>query len=192
VGRALAGRGNKVQVSVKFGMLRGPEGGFGGADCRPSAVKNFAGYSLRRLGVEVIDVYRPARLDPQVPIEDTIGAIAELVKAGYVRHIGLSESAWTPIRRAAKVHPVVDLQIEYSLVTRKPEDKIFPVLAELGISATLCGVMSRGLLTGSKLTAGDMRGHMPRFTAENQATNNRVVAGIGASAKDHQRTPGER
>ena len=191
VGRALAGRRDKVQLSVKFGMLRGPDGSMGGADCRPAAVKNFAGYSLKRLGVDVIDVYRPARLDPQVPIEDTIGAIAELVKAGYVRHIGLSEVGVDTIRRAAKVHPIVDLQIEYSLVTRKPEDKIFPVLAELGISATLYGVMSRGLLTGSQITAGDMRGHMPRFTAANQATNERVVASIAAFAADHQRTPGE-
>jgi aryl-alcohol dehydrogenase-like predicted oxidoreductase len=191
VGRAIAGRRDKVQLSVKFGMMRSPEGGFLGADCRPAAVKNFATYSLRRLGVEVIDVYRPARLDPEVPIEDTVGAIAELVKAGYVRHIGLSEVGVDTIRRAAKVHPIVDLQIEYSLVTRKPEDKIFPALAELGISATLYGVLSRGLLTGSKVTAGDMRGHMPRFTAANLATNERVVASIGAFAADHQRTPGE-
>ncbi|MGH2930400.1 MAG: aldo/keto reductase, partial [Solirubrobacteraceae bacterium] len=191
VGRAIAGRRDKVQLSVKFGMMRSPDGGIGGADCRPAAVKNFAGYSLRRLGVEVIDVYRPARLDPQVPIEDTIGAIAELVKAGYVRHIGLSEVGVETIRRAAKVHPIVDLQIEYSLVTRKPEDRIFPVLSELGVGATLYGVMSRGLLTGSKLTAGDMRGRMPRFTAGNRATNDRVVASIGAFAADHHRTPGE-
>jgi aryl-alcohol dehydrogenase-like predicted oxidoreductase len=191
VGRALAGRRNKVQLSVKFGMMRGPDGSMGGADCRPAAVKNFAAYSLKRLGVEAIDVYRPARLDPQVPIEETIGAIADLVKAGYVRHIGLSEVGVDTIRRAAKVHPIVDLQIEYSLATRKPEDKIFPLLAELGMSATLYGVMSRGLLTGSKLTAGDMRAHMPRFQGANQANNERVVASIGAFAADHGRTPGE-
>ncbi|HEX4456802.1 MAG TPA: aldo/keto reductase, partial [Polyangia bacterium] len=167
------------------------DGGMGGADCRPAAVKNFLGYSLKRLGVDYIDVYRPARLDPAVPIEDTIGAIADLVKAGYVRHIGLSEVGVETIRRAAKVHPIVDLQIEYSLVTRKPEDKIFPVLAELGLSATLYGVMSRGLLTGAKPTAGDARGHMPRFTRENQAHNERVVAGIAAFAADHARTPAE-
>jgi len=191
VGRAIAGRRDKVQLSVKFGMMVAPGGGFGGADCRPAAVKNFAAYSLRRLGVEVIDVYRPARLDPQVPIEDTIGAIAELVKAGYVRQVGLSEVGAETIRRAAKVHPIVDLQIEYSLATRRPEDEIFPALAELGVGATLYGVLSRGLLAGSKLKAGDMRGHMPRFTAANQATNARVVASIGAFAADHHRTPGE-
>ena len=191
VGRGIAGRRDRVQLSVKFGMLRGPDGNMGGADCRPAAVKNFLGYSLKRLGVDVIDVYRPARLDPNVPIEDTIGAIADLVKAGYVRHIGLSEVGVETIRRAAKVHPIVDLQIEYSLVTRKPEEKIFPVLAELGISATLYGVMSRGLLTGAKPAAGDMRGHMPRFDAANRANNEHVVAGIAAFAADHKRTPGE-
>ena len=191
VGRAIAGRRHKVQLSVKFGMMVVPGGGVGGADCRPAAVKNFAAYSLKRLGVEAIDIYRPARLDPQVPIEDTIGAIADLVKAGYVRHIGLSEVGVETIRRAAKVHPIADLQIEYSLATRKPEDKIFPLLAELGMSATLYGVMSRGLLTGSKLTAGDMRGHMPRFAAANQANNEPVVASIGAFAADHGRTTGE-
>jgi aryl-alcohol dehydrogenase-like predicted oxidoreductase len=137
VGRAIAGRRDRVELSVKFGALRGPDGSWGGVDTRPVAVKNFAAYSLKRLGVDVIDVYRPARLDPAVPIEDTIGAVADLVKAGYVRHIGLSEVGVETIRRAHKVHPIVDLQIEYSLASRGPEEGIFPVLAELGISATL-------------------------------------------------------
>ena len=135
---------------MKFGALRGPDGRWGGVDARPSAVKNFAAYSLKRLGVDVIDIYRPARLDPAVPIEDTIGAIADLIKPGYVRHIGLSEVGVETIRRAHGVHPIVDLQIEYSLASRAPEEKIFPALAELGISATLYGVLSRGLLSGSK------------------------------------------
>jgi aryl-alcohol dehydrogenase-like predicted oxidoreductase len=147
--------------------MRGPDSSWLGYDARPAAVKNFAAYSLKRLNVEVIDVYRPARLDPNVPIEETVGAIADLVKAGYVRHIGLSEVGVETIRRAHQVHPIVDLQIEYSIVTRQPERAIFPVLAELGISATLYGVLSRGLLTGSKVGGkGDSRGHLPRFSGE--------------------------
>jgi aryl-alcohol dehydrogenase-like predicted oxidoreductase len=185
------GRRDRAFIAIKFGAQRSADGKFMGDDNRPNSVKNFLAYSLKRLGTDHIDLYQPARLDPSVPIEDTIGAIADLVKAGYVRHIGLSEVGVETIRRAAKVHPIVDLQIEYSLVTRKPEDKIFPVLAELGLSATLYGVMSRGLLTGAKPTAGDARGHMPRFTRENQAHNERVVAGIAAFAADHARTPAE-
>ena len=127
-------------------------------------MKNFLAYSLVRLGTDHVDVYRPARLDPAVPIEDTIGAIADLVKAGYVRSIGLSEVGPETIRRAAKVHPIADLQIEYSIASRDPEDAIFPVLAELGIGATLYGVLSRGLLSASPLGAGDGRAHLPRFS----------------------------
>ena len=176
VGRALAGRRDKVQISVKFGAMRGPDGAWVGMDTRPVAVQNFAAYSLRRLGVDVIDIYRPSRLDPQVPIEDTIGAIAQLVKKGYVRHIGLSEVGAETIRRAHAVHPIVDLQIEYALVSRTPEAKIFPVLEELGISATLYGVLSRGLLSGSKPTGpGDFRAYLPRFAAGNAAGNDAVV-----------------
>jgi len=138
IGRALeGGRRDRAILSVKFGGMRAPDGAFVGVDTRPAAVKNFVSYSLKRLGVDNIDVYRPARLDPQVPIEDTIGAIADLVKAGYVRYIGLSEVGAETIRRAHKVHPICDLQIEYSIATRGPEEKIFPVLEELGISATL-------------------------------------------------------
>ena len=138
---------------MKFGGLRGPDGAFLGFDARPAATKNFLTYSLSRLGVDHIDIYRPARLDPAVPIEDTIGAIADMVKAGYVRYIGLSEVGAETIRRAAKVHPICDLQIEYSLVSRGPEAAIFPALAELGIATTAYGVLSRGLLTGSSRPA---------------------------------------
>lgn len=190
VGRAIEGRRDQVQISVKFGALRGPDGSWGGADARPAAVKNFAAYSLDRLGVEVIDIYRPARLDPAVPIEDTIGAIAELVKAGYVRHIGLSEVGAETIRRAAKVHPIVDLQIEYSIASRGPEHAIFPVLEELGISATLYGVFSRGLLTGSTPKGpGDFRAYLPRFAAKDQ--NEGAVAKLRAFAKERDMSPGQ-
>ncbi len=190
VGRAIAGgRRDKVQISVKFGALRGPDGSWGGFDARPAAVKNFVAYSLKRLGIETIDIYRPARLDPNVPIEDTIGAIADLVKKGYVRHIGLSEVGAETIRRAHAVHPIVDLQIEYSLVTRGAEDKIFPTLAELGISATLYGVLSRGLLSGSKPTGPkDMRSHLPRFSGENVAKNEAVVHSLRAFAERRGQT----
>jgi aryl-alcohol dehydrogenase-like predicted oxidoreductase len=170
--RSVEGARNKVQISVKFGALRGPDGSWVGFDARPAAVKTFAAYSLKRLGIDVIDIYRPARLDPNVPIEDTVGAIADLVKAGYVKHIGLSEVGADTIRRAHATHPIVDLQIEYSIATRGPETSIFPTLAELGISATLYGVFSRGLLTGSKPAGpGDYRQYLPRFAGENGAKN---------------------
>lgn len=192
VGRAIAGRRERVQVSVKFGALRGPDGSWTGVDTRPVAVKNFAAYSLKRLGVDVIDIYRPARLDPSVPIEDTIGAIADLVKAGYVRHIGLSEVGAETIRRAHRVHPIADLQIEYSLASRGPEDGIFPVLAELGISATLYGVLSRGLLTGSKPKGpGDFRAYLPRFTGSNQQKNEDAVSALQRFAHERGMTPGQ-
>lgn len=192
VGRAIAGRRDRVQVSVKFGALRGPDGSWLGFDGRPAAVKAFAAYSLERLGVDVIDIYRPARLDPNVPIEDTIGAIADLVKAGYVRHIGLSEVGVETVRRAAAVHPIVDLQIEYSLASRGPEAAIFPALRELGISATLYGVLSRGLLTGSKPTGPrDFRAYLPRFTAEHRGRNDAVVDQLRAFAADRDLTPGQ-
>src|SRR3954466_14989298 len=178
IGKAIAGRRDQVQLSVKFGALLGPDGAMGGIDARPVAVKNFLAYSLVRLGTDYVDVYRPARLDPAVPIEDTIGAIADLVKAGYVRAIGLSEVGPETIRRAAKVHPIADLQIEYSIATRNPEDAIFPLLHELGIGATLYGVLSRGLLSGSAIGPGDGRAHMPRFSGENREANTRLVAGL--------------
>jgi aryl-alcohol dehydrogenase-like predicted oxidoreductase len=184
--RAIEGQRDKVQLSVKFGAMRGPNGAFLGVDTRPAAVKNFVTYSLQRLGVSHIDVYRPARLDPAVPIEDTIGAIADLVKGGYVRHIGLSEVGVDTIRRAAKVHPIVDLQIEYALITRGPEAKIFPTLAELGISATLYGVLSRGLLAGAK--AEGSRAHFPRFAGETGQRNIETVARFRAFAGERGMT----
>jgi len=192
LGKALAGRRDKAQISVKFGALRGPDGAWLGVDSRPAAVKTFLAYTLKRLGVDYVDVYRPARLDPQVPIEDTVGAIADMVKAGYVKHIGLSEVGVDTIRRAHATHPIVDLQIEYALVTRTPEAKIFPVLRELGISATLYGVLCRGLLSGSKPQGpSDFRAHLPRFSAEHKAANDAVVSNIARLAKQHGRTPAQ-
>jgi len=177
IGLALKFFRERVLLSVKFGALRAPNGAWLGFDSRPAAVKTALAYSLKRLGVEHIDIYRPSRLDPNVPIEDTIGAIAEMVQAGYVRHIGLSEVGPETIRRAAAVHPIVDLQIEYSLVSRGPEAKIFPVLEELGIGVTAYGVLSRGLLSGSRPGgAGDFRAHFPRFAGENLSLNQLLVA----------------
>jgi len=192
VGRAVAGRREGVQISVKFGALRGPDGSWLGNDTRPVAVKNFVSYSLKRLGVDYIDIYRPARIDPAVPIEDTIGAIADLVKAGYVRHIGLSEVGVETIRRAHRVHPIADLQIEYSVASRGPEAEIFPALAELGIGATLYGVFSRGLLTGSKPKGpGDFRAYLPRFTGDNRDKNEDTVAAFQRFAAERDMTPGQ-
>jgi aryl-alcohol dehydrogenase-like predicted oxidoreductase len=184
IGRALRDRRDNVLLSVKFGGLRGPDASWIGFDARPVAVKNFAAYSLQRLGVDHIDIYRPSRLDPAVPIEDTIGAIADLVKAGYVRHIGLSEVGAETIRRAHAVHPIVDLQIEYSLVSRGPEADIFPVLSELGIGVTAYGVLSRGLLSGSTPAArGDFRANLPRFTGENGERNRQLVEALAELAR---------
>jgi aryl-alcohol dehydrogenase-like predicted oxidoreductase len=185
IGRALRDRREKPLLSVKFGALRGPDASWLGVDGRPAAVKNFLTYTLTRLGVDHVDVYRIARLDPAVPIEETIGAIAELVKAGYVRAIGLSEVGADTIRRAHAVHPIADLQIEYSLISRGPETRIFPLLAELGIAATAYGVLSRGLLSGSKPAAkGDFRAHLPRFAGENGAHNQGLVASLRAVAAE--------
>jgi aryl-alcohol dehydrogenase-like predicted oxidoreductase len=185
VGRALRDRRDKALLSVKFGALRGPDSAFLGFDARPNAVKSFLAHSLSRLGVDYIDIYRPARLDAEVPIEDTVGAIADMVKAGYVRHIGLSEVGAETIRRAAKVHPIADLQIEYALISRSPEATIFPVLAELGIAVTAYGVLSRGLLAGSKPAAtNDMRAHLPRFAGANGAQNEALVAALARLAAE--------
>jgi aryl-alcohol dehydrogenase-like predicted oxidoreductase len=184
VGKALKGRRDQAILSVKFGALRTPDGGFSGYDARPAALKNFLGYSLARLGVDYIDIYRPSRLDPNVPIEDTIGAIADLVKAGYVRHIGLSEVGPDTIRRAAATHPIVDLQIEYSLLSRGPEPRIFPTLSELGIATTAYGVLSRGLLAGSKPSQpSDFRAHLPRFTGDNAEQNQRLADNLSQLAR---------
>ena len=185
IGRALRGRRQGALLSVKFGALRSPDGGWIGVDTRPSAVRNFLAYSLTRLGVDHVDIYRPARLDPSVPIEETIGAMADLVKAGHVRAIGLSEVGPETIRRAHAVHPICDLQIEYSLISRGPEARIIPLLAELGIGVTAYGVLSRGLLTGSRPRAqGDFRGYLPRFSGENRERNDRLVEELNRLAAE--------
>jgi len=179
IGRALRERPGKGLLSVKFGALRGPEGSWLGMDARPAALKNFLSYTLTRLGVDHIDIYRPGRLDPAVPIEETVGALADLIKAGYIRAIGLSEVGPDTIRRAQAVHPISDLQIEYSLVSRGPEAAIFPVLAELGIGVTAYGVLSRGLLSGSTpASQRDLRAHLPRFTGENRERNARLIEAL--------------
>lgn len=180
VGRAIAPLPrDQVVLSVKFGGLRSPDGSFGGVDCRPVSVRNFLTYSLTRLGVDYVDIYRPARLDPTVPIEETIGALGELVDAGYVRHIGLSEVGAATIRRAAAIRPICDVQLEYSLASRSIEPAILPACRELGIAVTAYGVFSRGLIADDVPTSfapGDWRAHAPRFTAENLPANVSVVA----------------
>ncbi|MDQ1045389.1 aryl-alcohol dehydrogenase-like predicted oxidoreductase [Streptomyces sp. V4I2] len=187
IGEALrtapAARREQALVSVKFGALRDPDGGWSGYDGRPAAVKNFAAYSLQRLGVDHIDVYRIARLDPAVPIEETVGAIAELVEKGYVRHVGLSEVGADTIRRAAATAPVSDLQIEYSLISRGIEDEILPTTRELGIGVTAYGVLSRGLISGHftgdrQLAANDFRAMSPRFQGENLQHNLNLVEAL--------------
>ncbi|MET7370847.1 aldo/keto reductase [Streptomyces sp. NPDC005566] len=181
---ALHGRDrDSYRLSVKFGMLRGPGPEFNGTDGRPEAVKNFLAYSLTRLGTDHIDIYRPARLDPAVPIEETVGAIKEMVDAGYVRHIGLSEVDAATVRRAHAVHPVADLQIEYSLISRAVEADILPTLRELGIGLTAYGVLSRGLISGhwsAGHTAGpgDSRGFSPRFSSGNVEHNLALVEAL--------------
>ncbi len=185
LGRALAGHRGRALLSVKFGALRDPDGGWLGFDGRPAAVKSFLAHTLTRLGVDHVDVYRPARLDPAVPIEETVGAIAELVKAGYVRHVGLSEVGAETARRAQSVQPICDLQIEYSLVSRGPEKKIFPALRELGVGVTAYGVLCRGLLSGTRPGAqGDSRARMPRFSAENLEKNLAAARALGALAAE--------
>ena len=192
VGKALQGRRDKALLSVKYGGLRGPDGAFLGVDNSPNATKNFLSYSLNRLGVDYIDIYRPARLDPKVPIEDTVGALAELVKAGYIRYISLSEVGVETMRRASKVHPICDLQIEYSLISRGPEDKIILGLAELGMAMTAYGVFSRGLLTGSKPSdPNDTRAHMPRFAGANGEKNQSLVTALAKLAADKEVTPAQ-
>jgi aryl-alcohol dehydrogenase-like predicted oxidoreductase len=174
---------DSVIISVKFGALRDPGGGWAGNDGRPEAVRNFLAYSLRRLGTDHIDVYRPARVDPDVPVEETVGAIGEMVEAGYVRHIGLSEAGADTIRRAAAVRPISDLQIEYSLLSRGIEQEILPTCRELGIGVTAYGVLSRGLLSGHwsperELSQGDFRSFSPRFRGENLDRNLALVEAL--------------
>ncbi len=191
---ALAGRRREEAViAVKFGALRGPDRSFLGFDARPAAVKTFLAHSLQRLGVDSIDLYQPARLDPDVPIEETVGAIAEMVQAGYVRHIGLSEVNAETLRRAQRTHPIAQLQIEYSLLSRGIEAEILPTARELGVAVTAYGVLSRGLLSGQwrrgrATAAGDFRSHLPRFSGDNLDRNlllvealRRIADGRGAS-----------
>jgi aryl-alcohol dehydrogenase-like predicted oxidoreductase len=185
---ALRGRSREdYQLSVKFGGLRDPDGGFVGFDARPAAVGNFLAYSLNRLGVEHIDVYRPGRLDPDVPIEDTIAAIATQVERGRVRHIGLSEVGSQTIRRAAAVHPISDVQIEYSLLSRGIEDGVLDTCRELGIGITAYGVLSRGLIGAPRqqYEPGDHRATWPRFQGDNLDRNLALVAGLEPVAARH-------
>lgn len=188
LGRALAASSRRDQaiVSLKFGALRDPAGGFIGYDNRPKSVKNFLAHSLQRLGLDHVDIYRPSRLDPEVPIEDTIGAIAELQQAGYVRHIGLSEVGVETIRRAAATAPISDLQIEYSLLSRGIEDAILPAARELGIGITAYGVLSRGLITGDwrqpKAGEFDFRAISPRFQEGNVERNLALSKALGEVA----------
>ena len=186
---ALEGRQrDRVQISVKFGALRTPAGPFSGYDGRPEAVKNFLAYSLNRLGTDYIDIYRPARVDPAVPIEETVGAIAEMVKTGYVRHIGLSEVGAETLRRANTIHPITDVQIEYSILSRGIEAEILPTARELGVSITAYGVLSRGLLSGNwskeRAKEGDMRRGLPRFQGENLDKNLSLIEALRAIAKE--------
>lgn len=186
IGDALRGRNrDPIVISVKFGALRDPGGAWLGIDTRPKSIKNYIGYTLRRLGTNHVDIYRPGRVDPAVPIEETAGAVADLIAAGYVRQLGLSEAGVDTIRRAHAVHPVADLQIEYSLLSRGIEPEILPACRELGIAITAYGVLSRGLLSGywtrqrsNAAAPGDFRGHAPRFAGENLEHNLQLVEAL--------------
>ncbi len=197
VGRALKERRDRVFLQVKFGALRDPTGGFGGYDNRPVAIRNFLAYSLKRLGTDHIDLYMPSRVDPNVPIEDVIGALADLKQAGWIRHIGLSEAGADSIRRAHAVHPITALQIEYSLMSRGIETDILPTCRELGIGVTAYGVLARGLLGGhvtrETLAANpaDFRGHSPRFQGENLDANLQLVDRLRALAAERNVTPAQ-
>jgi aryl-alcohol dehydrogenase-like predicted oxidoreductase len=181
-------RREDVVLSVKFGALRGPDGAWSGYDSRPAAIRNFLAYSLQRLGTDYIDIYRPSRLDPAVPIEETVGTLADLVKAGYIRHIGLSEVGSETIRRAAAVHPISDLQIEYSLISRGIEDDILPTCRALGIPVTAYGVLSRGLISGhwqkGATAGGDFRSMSPRFQEGNVDRNLALVDALRRVAEE--------
>ncbi|MDX2009492.1 MAG: aldo/keto reductase [Myxococcaceae bacterium] len=191
VGRALGSRRKDVLLSVKFGALRAPGGGWTGVDGRAASVKNFLAYSLERLGTDVVDLYRPGRLDPNVPIEETVGAIAEMVKAGYVRHVGLSEVNADTVRKAQAVHPIVDVQLEYSLASRSLEAQL-PALRSMGVGVTAYGVLSRGLLTGSAPKGPtDFRAWLPRFTGKNAETNQQARQALGALAARYGATPAQ-
>ncbi len=183
--RAIEGRRKDVFLAVKFGAMRGPDGSFNGYDLRPEAVKNFLAYSLRRLGTDYIDRYQPSRVDARTPIEETYGTLADLVKAGHIRHIGISEASAASIRRARQAAPIAALQIEYSLVSRGAEATILPAARDLGMAVTAYGVLSRGLLSGSPVTSPkDLRRHLPRFRGENYEKNQalaKTLSDIAAS-----------
>ncbi|MEH2362124.1 aldo/keto reductase [Nostoc sp.] len=191
---ALAGRRREdVFIAVKFGALRSPDGNFIGFDGRPEAVKTSLAYTLKRLGTDYIDLYQPARIDPTVPIEETVGAISEMVKAGYVRQIGLSEVGADAIRRAHAIHPITWLQIEYSLLSRGIENDILPTVRELGIAVTAYGVLSRGLLSGHwskerSEQAEDFRGNLPRFSGKNLDRNLLLVEALRLIAQEQSAT----
>jgi aryl-alcohol dehydrogenase-like predicted oxidoreductase len=178
---------DSVFIQVKFGGQRDPSGAYIGHDTSPNTVKNSLAYTLTRLGTDYVDLYQPARLDPRVPIEDTVGAVAEMVQAGYVRYIGLSEMGEDTIRRAHAVHPIAALQIEYSLMSRGIETQILPAVRELGISVTAYGILSRGLLSSgtAQLAPNDPRIRFPRFSAENHARNLELLAALEVIAEDH-------
>jgi len=181
------GRRERAFIAIKFGATRSADGQFMGDDCRPTSVKNFLAYSLKRLGTDYVDLYQPARLDPKVPIEDTIGAIAEMVKAGFVRHIGLSEVGARTVRRAHAVHPIAELQIEYSLMSRSVEKEILPTLRELGIALTAYGVLARGLISDTaraSQSVGEIRSRQPRFAKDNFEKNLALVSALQALAKE--------
>jgi aryl-alcohol dehydrogenase-like predicted oxidoreductase len=182
--RALRARSRHgLQLSVKFGAMRSPSGAWLGFDARPQAVKNFAAYSLKRLGTDYIDIYRPARVDPRVPIEETVGAIADLIRSGHVRYAGLSEAGPETLRRAHVVQPIVDLQLEYSLMSRSLETRLLPTARELGVAITAYGVLSRGLLSGTlPPTLADARAHMPRFQGDNYRRNRQLTDALATIA----------
>ena len=181
------GRRERAFIAIKFGAQRSADGKFLGDDGHPNSVKNFLAYSLKRLGTDYVDLYQPARLDPAVPIEDTVGAIADMVKAGFVRHIGLSEVGVKTIRRAHAVHPIAELQIEYSLMSRSVEKEILPTLRELGIALTAYGVLARGLISDTaraSQTVGEIRSRQPRFAKDNFEKNLALVSALQAIAKE--------
>ncbi len=192
ISRALRDRRREdVVLSVKFGGRTNPDGSFQPVpyDVSASAVRDRLAQSLRRLDTDYIDIYRPSRLNPDIPIEETVGALREMREAGYIRHIGLSEVGVESIRRAAAVATISDVQIEYSLLSRGPEQAILPTLRELGIGLTAYGVLSRGLLSGHwalnrEIGNGDFRGALPRFHGENLAANLRLVEELGRVAAE--------
>jgi aryl-alcohol dehydrogenase-like predicted oxidoreductase len=182
-----------VQISVKFGAQRDPDGAWLGSDARPQAVKTALAYTLKRLDTDYIDVYRPARLDPNVPIEETVGAIKEMIDAGYVRHAGLSEIGAETLRKAHATHPISDLQIEYSLISRGIEEEIVPTARELGVSITAYGVLSRGLISGhwsrDRETSGkDFRSRSPRFSRDNLDRNLELADALTTVANESDAT----